>query len=137
MKGNYNVGDIVRFYPDLKCVRKGIEATITDIAVINEKIVFTITDNITNQKYNLTKEELDSLAYICNDNPFNDENEFTVGTEVVVVYGNTMFKGSVGIVLNTVQKGEDLYCLIKFSGAFPRCWIKSTNLITQEEFIKD
>lgn len=64
------------------------------------------------------------------------ENRFVIGTEVIITNENTMFKGFTGTVTNAVEKQEGLYCLIKFSEAFPSCWIKSTNLITQKEFIE-
>lgn len=66
-----------------------------------------------------------------------EANRFAIGTEVVVRTENLVFKSFVGTVTNIVEKKEDLYCLVKFSEAFPSCWIKSTNLITQKEFIEN
>lgn len=66
-----------------------------------------------------------------------EANRFAIGTEVVVWTENLVFKGFVGTVSNIVEKKEGLYCLVKFSEAFPSCWIKSTNLITQKEFMEN
>lgn len=66
-----------------------------------------------------------------------EANRFAIGTEVVVLTENLVFKSFVGTVTNIVEKKEGLYCLVKFSEAFPSCWIKSTNLITQKEFMEN
>lgn len=66
-----------------------------------------------------------------------EANRFAIGTEVVVRTENLVFKSFVGTVTNIVEKKEGLYCLVKFSEAFPSCWIKSTNLITQKEFMEN
>lgn len=66
-----------------------------------------------------------------------EANRFAIGTEVVVLTENPVFKSFVGTVTNIVEKKEGLYCLVKFSEAFPSCWIKSTNLITQKEFMEN
>lgn len=66
-----------------------------------------------------------------------ETNRFAIGTEVVVRTENLVFKSFVGTVTNIVEKKEGLYCLVKFSEAFPSCWIKSTNLITQKEFMEN
>lgn len=66
-----------------------------------------------------------------------EANRFAIGTEVVVRTENPVFKGFAGTVTNIVEKKEGLYCLVKFSEAFPSCWAKSTNLITQKEFMEN
>lgn len=68
---------------------------------------------------------------------YEKENRFIIGTEVVVTYRDNMLKGFVGTITNTIEKDECLYCLVKFSETFPSCWIKSTYLITQKEFIEE